>query len=178
MPVSKKRSALEEAEWEDDPDEQRAFDREMMLQSRCLWPNFSLIVANVASYSDGEVACVPPSGCILWVSWDGANLCGCRGSSSPGGISCSNTGPWRSVGRFGQGMQCTSHSLNQRLPLADCGGRHRSNLRRGQTSPAFGDLHSFACGLVCYGLGNLEVHRQGHARLTIPFRPGTTPCRG
>jgi ATPase family AAA domain-containing protein 2 len=34
MPVSKKRSALEEAEWEDDVDEQGAFDREMMLQSQ------------------------------------------------------------------------------------------------------------------------------------------------
>lgn len=33
MPVSKKRSALEEAEWEDDVDEEGAFDREMMLQS-------------------------------------------------------------------------------------------------------------------------------------------------
>lgn len=34
MPVSKKRSALEEAEWEDDDDEEGAFDREMMLQSQ------------------------------------------------------------------------------------------------------------------------------------------------
>ena len=34
MPVSEKRSALEEAEWEDDVDEQGAFDREMMLQSQ------------------------------------------------------------------------------------------------------------------------------------------------
>lgn len=34
MPVSKKRSALEEAEWEDDVGEEGAFDREMMLQSR------------------------------------------------------------------------------------------------------------------------------------------------
>lgn len=33
MPVNKKRSALEEAEWEDDVDEEGAFDREMMLQS-------------------------------------------------------------------------------------------------------------------------------------------------
>ena len=33
MPVIKKRSALEEAEWEDDVDEEGAFDREMMLQS-------------------------------------------------------------------------------------------------------------------------------------------------
>ena len=34
MPVSKKRTALEEAEWEDDVGEEGAFDREMMLQSR------------------------------------------------------------------------------------------------------------------------------------------------
>lgn len=33
MPVSKKRTALEEAEWEDDVGEEGAFDREMMLQS-------------------------------------------------------------------------------------------------------------------------------------------------
>lgn len=34
MPVSKKRTALEEAEWEDDVDEEGAFNREMMLQSQ------------------------------------------------------------------------------------------------------------------------------------------------
>lgn len=39
MPVSNKRSALEEAEWEDDVDEEGAFDREMMLQSRFSWFN-------------------------------------------------------------------------------------------------------------------------------------------
>ena len=41
MPVSEKRTALQEAEWEDDVGEEGAFDREMMLQSRCLCP-FSL----------------------------------------------------------------------------------------------------------------------------------------
>jgi hypothetical protein len=34
MPISKTRTALEEAEWEDDIGEEGAFDREMMLQSR------------------------------------------------------------------------------------------------------------------------------------------------
>jgi hypothetical protein len=34
MPVSKKRTALEEAEWEDEGGEDSAFDREMMLQCK------------------------------------------------------------------------------------------------------------------------------------------------
>ena len=42
MPVSKKRSALEEAEWEDDADEGGAFDREMMLQCQFSLPNLFL----------------------------------------------------------------------------------------------------------------------------------------
>ena len=42
MPVSKKRTALEEAEWEDDVGEEGAFDREMMLQSQCPAVGFHL----------------------------------------------------------------------------------------------------------------------------------------
>ena len=40
MPISEKRTALEEAEWEDDAGEEGAFDREMMLQSQFLWFDF------------------------------------------------------------------------------------------------------------------------------------------
>jgi len=56
MPVSKKRTALEEAEWEDDAGEDGAFDREMMLQSQCSWFDFILFVADTFLYSDGETA--------------------------------------------------------------------------------------------------------------------------
>jgi hypothetical protein len=93
MPVSKKRTALEEAEWEDDVGEEGAFDREMMLQSQCSWFNFILLVADAFPYSDGETTSISPSSCTLRISWDGTNFCRCCYPPSSGGISRSDARP-------------------------------------------------------------------------------------
>lgn len=98
MPVSKKRTALEEAEWEDDVSEKGAFDREMMLQSQRSMFNFTLIVADAFLHSDGEVTIVSPSSCALWISWDGTNFCRCCCPPSFRRISRSDARPRYLVG--------------------------------------------------------------------------------
>lgn len=90
MPVSKKRTALEEAEWEDDVGEEGAFDREMMLQSRYSWFNTTLPVTDAFLYSDGEVTSISPPSCTLRISWDGSNFCRRCYPPPSGGIPCSD----------------------------------------------------------------------------------------
>lgn len=90
MPISKKRTALEEAEWEDDVGEEGAFDREMMLQSQCSRFNIILLVTDPFLYSNGEVTSISPPNCTLRIFWDGTDFCRCCYPPSFGGISCSD----------------------------------------------------------------------------------------
>ena len=101
MPVSKKRTALEEAEWEDDVGEDGAFDREMMLQSQFSRFNVILLVADAFLYSDGEITSISPPSRNLRISWDGANFCRCCYPPPPRGISRSDARPRHLVGRLG-----------------------------------------------------------------------------
>ena len=104
MPVSKKRTALEEAEWEDDVGEDGAFDREMMLQSQFSQFNVVSLVADALLYSDGKITSISPPSCTLRILWDGANFCRCCYPPSPRGISRSDARPRHLVGRLSQGM--------------------------------------------------------------------------
>lgn len=81
LPVNKKRTVLEEAEWEDESSE-GALERELLMQCKLLpFPGcFDLI----KPYSYGNTPCVSPSGGAARSCRDGSGL-RCRCGAAPSG---------------------------------------------------------------------------------------------
>lgn len=84
MPISKKRTALEEAEWED-VEGDGTLARELMLQcasGRLIFP-VSLLLTRRMPFSDGDATGLPTEGRPAWSSRYGATVCrNCYASSS------------------------------------------------------------------------------------------------
>lgn len=88
LPINKKVTALEEAEWEEDSEE-NAFQREMtnQCQSRLLVDKSPYNTDIV--YSDGNVTDIPSTCGFAWVGWYGPRICRTCRITSSGRLSCS-----------------------------------------------------------------------------------------
>lgn len=88
LPVSKKLTALEEAEWEEDS-EDGALEREMHNQGLLI--HFSRRASAQLLDSHGDIAGVSPARNLTWTGWCGPGLCGTCGVALFRRLSCSES---------------------------------------------------------------------------------------
>jgi hypothetical protein len=91
LPVSKARTALEEAEWEDGGEE-GALERELMLQCKLRTFFGKSLGMLTLSYSNGEAATLSPSRPSPRAVWDGPSICRGCSIASFGRLPCPNAG--------------------------------------------------------------------------------------
>lgn len=104
LPLEKKLSALEEAEFEDEGGEDGALDREMFSQCMYDLPNGIPPVPKLTFGSNANITCLSSTDTDSWLCWDGAELHRRRRATSSRRLSCADFGTWYSFGRFHTSM--------------------------------------------------------------------------
>jgi len=102
MPVERKLTALEEAEFEDNGGEDGALERELLSQGLSLFvPTMFLLNQR---FSDANPSRLSAEGGRSWPTWNGPGVYWFSCPSPSGGIPCTESGTWNVDGRFDKGM--------------------------------------------------------------------------
>lgn len=121
MPVEKKLTALEEAEFEDDGGEEGALEREMLMQCAFFYRDArgTFWVTHYVVCSHGEVARLQAKGDFTRPCGHGTGVCGRCSTASSRGLSCAKLRVGHADERFDTGRCLPSrfHHPSSSLPL-------------------------------------------------------------